>query len=169
MTSSAEQSPLTSVLASARSRVEAALDSNLPAADAAPTTLHQAMRYAVLNGGKRVRAALVYMTGKALSAPDERLDLPAIAVELIHAYSLVHDDLPCMDDDDLRRGQPTCHRAFDEATALLAGDALQTYAFELLTSAPVLNGPEGPALAMVRTLSAASGPAGMAGTCKLLC
>ena len=163
MTNDTQGASISAVLKDARDRVEAAIDAHLPDASLAPVTLHQAMRYAVLNGGKRVRAALVYMTGRALSAPDDRLEMPAVAVELIHAYSLVHDDLPCMDDDDLRRGQPTCHKAFDEATALLAGDALQTYAFELLTSTPSLTGADGPALAMVRTLSMASGPAGMAG------
>lgn len=113
-------------------RVHDALDSRLPAEDEAPQRLHSAMRYAVLNGGKRVRAVLVYATGEALGAGLHALDAPASAVEMIHAYSLVHDDLPCMDDDDLRRGQPTCHRAFDEATAMLAGDALQALAFETL-------------------------------------
>ena len=154
---------LDGVLVAAQTRVENALDRYLPPADAAPARLHQAMRYAVLNGGKRVRAALVYMTGYAVSAPDQRLDVPAVAVELIHGYSLVHDDLPAMDDDALRRGQPTCHIAFDEATALLAGDALQTYAFELLVDAPELSAANGPALAMVATLARASGPSGMAG------
>ena len=154
---------LDGMLVAARTRVENALDRYLPPADAAPARLHQAMRYAVLNGGKRVRAALVYMTGYAVSAPDQRLDVPAVAVELIHGYSLVHDDLPAMDDDALRRGQPTCHIAFDEATALLAGDALQTYAFELLVDAPELTAVNGPALAMVATLARASGPSGMAG------
>ena len=154
---------LDGMLVAARTRVENALDRYLPHADAAPERLHQAMRYAVLNGGKRVRAALVYMTGYAVSAPDQRLDVPAVAIELIHGYSLVHDDLPAMDDDALRRGQPTCHIAFDEATALLAGDALQTYAFELLVDAPELTAVNGPALAMVATLARASGPSGMAG------
>ncbi len=104
-------------------RVEHALDACLPAAAQAPARLHEAMRYVTLDGGKRVRASLVYAAGQAVGAPDAALDVPACAVELIHAYSLVHDDLPCMDDDDLRRGKPTCHKAYDEATALLAGDA----------------------------------------------
>jgi farnesyl diphosphate synthase len=120
------------------------------------------MRYAVLNGGKRVRAVLVYGTGQAVGAPLDRLDAPACAVELIHAYSLVHDDLPAMDDDDLRRGQPTCHRAFDEATALLAGDALQSLAFEILIKeedgVPMLRRAD-----MVCGLASASGSLGMAG------
>lgn len=151
------------VLATSRQRVESTLDLHLPDASAEPSKLHQAMRYAVLNGGKRIRATLVYMTGAALGAPPDRLEAPAAAVEIIHAYSLVHDDLPAMDDDDLRRGQPTCHIQFDEATALLAGDALQTYAFEMLARDPALNGSDGAALDMVLTLAHASGPAGMAG------
>ncbi|MEK7206883.1 MAG: polyprenyl synthetase family protein, partial [Pseudomonadota bacterium] len=99
-------------------RVERALDALLPAENTAPQRLHEAMRYATLNGGKRVRASLVYAAGQAVGAPDAQLNIPACAVEMIHAYSLVHDDLPCMDDDDLRRGKPTCHKAYDEATAL---------------------------------------------------
>jgi geranylgeranyl pyrophosphate synthase len=154
---------LSDILAVARARVEAALDAQLPGASEEPRQLHEAMRYAVLNGGKRVRAALVYLSGRAVSAPEERLDTPAIAVELIHAYSLVHDDLPAMDNDDLRRGQPTCHIAFDEATALLAGDAMQTHAFQLLAQASALNFPGGPALPMIATLASASGSGGMAG------
>ena len=119
-----------------RARVHAMLDRVLPPASQPPQRLHEAMRYAVLNGGKRIRAILVIATGEALQADAGRLDPPACAVELIHAYSLVHDDLPSMDDDDLRRGLPTCHRAFDEATAILAGDALHTLAFEILARAP---------------------------------
>src|SRR5690606_21431897 len=109
-------------------RVEAAMDRWLPPATLAPERLHDAMRYAVLGGGKRVRPLLIYATGETLGVAPERLDPAAAAVEMIHAYSLVHDDLPAMDDDDLRRGRPTCHRAFDEATAILAGDALQALA-----------------------------------------
>ena len=116
------------------------------------------MRYAVLNGGKRIRATLVIATGEALHADAERLEPPACAVELIHAYSLIHDDLPSMDDDDLRRGVPTCHRAFGEATAILAGDALQALAFETLAGAPAPDAGE-----LVRTLAQASGSHGMAG------
>ena len=123
--------------------------------------LQEAMRYACLQGGKRVRPLLVYASGLALGAELEPLDSPACAVELIHAYSLVHDDMPCMDDDDLRRGQPTCHIAYDQATALLVGDALQSKAFELLSQ------PSDLALAqqlrMVQTLAQASGSMGMAG------
>ncbi|MCU7854611.1 MAG: polyprenyl synthetase family protein, partial [Candidatus Thiodiazotropha sp. (ex Lucinoma borealis)] len=109
-------------------RVEQALDQLLPSTTTLPTRLHEAMRYATLNGGKRIRPLLVYAAGQALDIAQERLDAPACAVELIHAYSLVHDDLPAMDDDDLRRNQPTCHRAYDEATAILVGDALQSLA-----------------------------------------
>lgn len=116
------------------------------------------MRYASLNGGKRIRAALVYATAAALGVDADYLDFPACAVELIHAYSLVHDDLPCMDDDDLRRGKPTCHKAYDEATALLVGDALQTLAFEVLSNRSLPN-----ALTMVKALAQASGAGGMAG------
>src|SRR5256885_15853488 len=103
-----------------------------------PARLHDAMRYATLGGGKRLRAALVYASGEALGAALDTLDVPACAVELIHAYSLVHDDLPCMDNDDLRRGKPTVHRAFDEATAVVAGDALQPLPVELLAYDPAL-------------------------------
>ena len=147
---------------SARARVEQALARVLPAAEGRQRRLHEAMRYAVLNGGKRVRAMLVYWSGDTLGAPPGHADAPAAAVELIHAYSLVHDDLPCMDDDDLRRGMPTCHRAFDEATALLCGDALQTLAFEVLAGANNGLAAEQRA-AMVATLAAASGAQGMAG------
>ncbi len=146
-----------------RHRVELALDGCLPDASIPPSRLHEAMRYATLNGGKRIRACLVYAAGRAVGALDEMLDVPACAVELVHAYSLVHDDLPCMDDDDLRRSKPTCHRAYDEATALLVGDALLTLAFELLAS----NGPPviSPAqrVKMIATLSGGIGSRGMAG------
>ena len=145
-----------------RSRVAQALDRVLPAGEGRMARLHEAMRYAVLNGGKRVRAMLVYWSGGALGASPETLDAPAAAVELVHAYSLVHDDLPCMDDDDLRRGVPTCHRAFDEATALLCGDALQTLAFEVLAD-PGNGLDAAQRSAMVATLATASGSLGMAG------
>ena len=115
-------------------RVERALDRWLPSAEIHPRMLHSAMRYSVFNGGKRIRPVLVYATGKALGVPPEMLDGPACAVELVHDYSLIHDDLPAMDDDDLRRGKPTCHKAFGEATAILAGDALQALAFEVLAA-----------------------------------
>src|ERR1700724_4189309 len=119
-----------------QTRVQAVLDAALPSADLIPQRLHAAQRYAVLGGGKRLRPLLVYCTGEALGIPASALDAPAAAVELIHSYSLVHDDLPAMDDDDLRRGQPTTHRAFDEATAILAGDALPVFAVSLLARAP---------------------------------
>lgn len=150
-------------LADHRSRVEDYLAAHLPPDDVAPRRLHRAMRYAVLGQGKRVRPLLVYLTGEALGVPLSRLDAPAAAVELIHAYSLVHDDLPAMDDDELRRGRPTCHRAFDEATAILAGDALQVLAFELLSSDESMVAEPTRRLAMVRELATASGTAGMAG------
>ncbi len=146
-----------------RQRVEQALEARLPAANIEPVRLHQAMRYAVLNGGKRIRAVLVYATGKALNAELDHLDAPACAMELIHAYSLVHDDLPAMDDDDLRRGQPTCHKAFDEATAILSGDALQTQAFNLLAHGMPAGINADRCLEMIATLSQASGSRGMAG------
>ena len=141
-----------------QARVHAMLDCALPPATEPPRRLHEAMRYAVLNGGKRVRAILVIATGEALRAEAGRLEPAACAVEFIHAYSLVHDDLPSMDDDDLRRGVPTCHRAFGEATALLAGDALQSLAFETLAHAPVPDAGE-----LVRILARASSSRGMAG------
>ncbi len=154
-------------LAARIAQVEAALASALPPADALPERLHEAMRYAVLGGGKRIRACLVYAAGElaqasgvAASARDGALDHAAVAVELIHAYSLVHDDLPCMDDDALRRGRPTVHLAFDEATAMLAGDALQPLAFEQLATMPIA-----PALVVqaTRLLAQAVGSRGMVG------
>ena len=157
-----EPVPFIERLPAYQSRVHAMLERALPSASEPPRRLHEAMRYAVLNGGKRIRAILVIATGETLRADAGRLDAgrieaPACAVELIHAYSLVHDDLPAMDDDDLRRGISTCHRAFGEATALLAGDALQTLAFETLARAP---GPD--TGEMVRTLARACGSQGMA-------
>lgn len=130
--------------------------------DAAPAQIRlaEAMRYAALNGGKRMRAMLVYATGLLLDVPLDTLDYPAAAVELIHAYSLVHDDLPAMDNSPLRRGMPTCHLAFDEALAMLAGDTMQSLAFELLTNTPV---PSEIVLIMLRRLASASGLHGMAG------
>ena len=142
-------------------RTEAALNRFLPSAATAPARLHDAMRYAVLGGGKRVRPLLCHAAGEIFGAPPERLDAPACAVELIHAYSLVHDDLPCMDDDVLRRGKPTCHVEFDEATALLVGDALQTLAFQVLAGERVTDALR--QLAMVGLLAQASGSRGMAG------
>ena len=146
-----------------QSRVRDVLEAALPGAERIPQRLHAAQRYAVLGGGKRLRPLLVYCTGEALDIPASALDAPAAAVELIHSYSLVHDDLPAMDDDDLRRGQPTTHRAFDEATAILAGDALQVLAFSLLARdrAPTV-GAEA-RIKMIRILADASGTEGMAG------
>lgn len=143
-----------------RARSEAFLDTCLPDAATAPQRLHAAMRHAATGGGKRMRPLLVYAAGHLLGADEALLDAPAAAVELIHAYSLVHDDLPAMDDDDLRRGQPTVHIAFDEATAILAGDALQTRAFEVLADSPA---PDALRVAWLRTLASASGAAGMCG------
>ncbi len=154
-------SALHDFLSHRQQRVEQALTTVLPGSDIPPTRLHAAMRYATLNGGKRLRACLVYATGAALGVEIERLDAPACAVELIHAYSLVHDDLPAMDNDDLRRGKPTCHKAYDEATALLVGDALQSLAFEILTNTPGTNATQ--RLAMIQTLARAAGSQGMAG------
>lgn len=142
--------------------METTLDALLPSADHEPHALNQAMRYATLGGGKRVRALLTYAAGELGLAPAGALARAAAAVEMIHAYSLVHDDLPCMDDDVLRRGKATCHVAFDEATALLAGDALQTQAFAVL-AAPELGVEPARQLDMLRLLAHASGPLGMAG------
>lgn len=146
-----------------RNRCEAALESWLPAPETLPQHLHQAMRYSVLGGGKRVRALLVYAAGEVVGSEPARLDGPAAAVELIHAYSLVHDDLPAMDDDDLRRGKPTCHRAYDEATAILVGDALQSLAFEVLANDPAIGASPAVRVALVRELAAAAGSRGMCG------
>jgi farnesyl diphosphate synthase len=142
-------------------RIAERLDAALPPGSETPERLHTAMRYAVLNGGKRVRPLLVYASGECLSVPREKLDPPAAAIELIHAFSLVHDDLPAMDDDDLRRGKPTVHRKFDEATAILAADALQPLAFAVLAGADGLNDAE--ALQLVRLIAAACGSRGMTG------
>ncbi len=161
--SETDGSPLAELLRVYRERVNGALEHWLPPAGIQPTRLHEAMRYAVLGGGKRIRAVLVYATGAAVGARPEALDAPACAVELIHAYSLVHDDLPAMDDDDLRRGVPTCHRAFDEATAMLAGDALQSLAFYTLAHAPEIETDCSQRLEMLETLALASGSRGMAG------
>ncbi|HSO05806.1 MAG TPA: farnesyl diphosphate synthase [Pelomicrobium sp.] len=142
--------------------VERALDELLPSADVAPRRLHEAMRYTVMGGGKRVRPMLCYAAGALAGAPLERLRVAAVALELIHAYSLVHDDLPCMDDDVLRRGKPTCHVEYDEATALLVGDALQSLAFQLLAEYRLSEHAE-TQLRMVEVLARASGSRGMAG------
>ena len=146
-----------------QSRVQTFLGTVLPASDLSPQRLHAAQRYAVLSGGKRLRPLLVYCTGEALGVAVSALDAPAAAVELIHSYSLVHDDLPAMDDDDLRRGQPTTHRAFDEATAILAGDALQVLAFSLLARDRAAGVSSEARLKMIQILADASGTEGMAG------
>ena len=143
------------------SRVENALDATLPAATTEPKRLHDAMRYAVFNGGKRVRPLLVYAAGECLGLPEEALDAPAAAIELIHAFSLVHDDLPAMDDDDIRRGKPTLHRQFDEATAILAADAMQPLAFRVLADAR--DTPAGTSARLVRIVADAAGSVGMTG------
>ncbi|MGH8506322.1 MAG: polyprenyl synthetase family protein [Stenotrophobium sp.] len=141
-------------------RLQASFERWLPAANHYPARLHEAMRYACA-GGKRLRALLVYAAGDALNLPAATLDAPACAVELIHAYSLVHDDLPAMDDDALRRGQPTTHIAYDEATAILVGDALQALAFSVLAQAPGLS--DSQRIAMVGSLAEAAGSRGMVG------
>jgi farnesyl diphosphate synthase len=142
-------------------RVEAKLDSVLPGSDIEPSRLHEAMRYAIFNGGKRVRPLLVYATGESLGVPESLLDSPAAAIELIHAFSLVHDDLPAMDDDDLRRGMPTLHRKFDEATAILAADAMQPLAFAVLAG---IDGAAGEVRAgLVKLVADACGSTGMTG------
>src|SRR3974390_2355537 len=145
-----------------QARVEATLKRSLPGAQLAPARLHEAMRYATLEGGKRVRPLLTFAAGELADAEPGRLEIAAAAVELIHAYSLVHDDMPCMDDDVLRRGKPTVHVEYDEATALLVGDALQTLAFQLLAE-PMRQMEPARQLAMVRTLAVAAGSRGMAG------
>lgn len=150
-------------LADVQSHVQNLLEQYLPAETLNPQRLHSAMRHSALNPGKRLRPALVYACGEMLGCERTDLDIPAIVVELIHAYSLIHDDLPCMDDDDLRRGIPTCHIAFDEATAVLAGDALQTLAFELLAKDSTLKVSADTRLQMLTELSIASGSQGMGG------
>jgi len=149
-----------------QSEIDNALLSYLPSKSTAPTRLHEAMHYVVFNGGKRVRPVLVYAAGEALGAQLSTLHAPAVAVELIHAYSLTHDDLPAMDDDDLRRGNPTCHKAYDEATAILVGDALLTLAFDVLSQPCTTDCATenlGSQLKMIQILSKASGAAGMVG------
>src|SRR5881296_3531823 len=154
-------------MARVQARVEAALERFLPSEGIAPQRLHDAMRYAVLGGGKRIRPLLAFAAGEAsvgepVSADPARLEIAACAVECIHAYSLVHDDLPCMDDDVLRRGKPSVHVEYDEATALLVGDALQTLAFQLLAEHRLADEPRAQ-LEMVKLLAIAAGSRGMAG------
>ncbi|HEY4880954.1 MAG TPA: farnesyl diphosphate synthase [Steroidobacteraceae bacterium] len=143
--------------------MERALAARLPSAALLPERLHAAMRYSVLGGGKRIRPALLFATARTLGLAEDEVEGAACAIELVHAYSLVHDDLPAMDDDDLRRGRPTCHKAFDEATAVLVGDALQPLAFELLARDSALPASSGVRLALIGLLAEASGSFGMAG------
>ncbi len=144
-------------------RVDQAMERVLPPTDRAPSTLHEAMRYATLNGGKRIRPLLVYASGEVLGVDPRHLDAPAVAIEFLHAFSLVHDDLPAMDDDDLRRGRPTVHRQFDEATAILAADALQPLAFQVLAEAPPPPGGAAAQLEVVSLFTRACGSLGMTG------
>jgi farnesyl diphosphate synthase len=144
-------------------RVNAALDKYLPREDPPEHNLAEAIRYSVIGGGKRIRPAMVYAAGEAMGVSTDLLDIPACAVEMIHAYSLIHDDLPAMDDDDLRRGRPTCHKAFDEATAMLAGDALQALAYEILAKDDHEELTPEHRIQMLSLLTEASGAHGMAG------
>jgi len=150
-------------LALYQQEVDKALLHFLPSKNTQPERLHDALHYVVFNGGKRIRPVLVYASGQAMGANLEQLHAAASAVEMIHAYSLVHDDLPAMDDDDLRRGKPTCHKAYDEATAILAGDALLTRAFEVLADKDLNNPDSDTRLHMIKLLSQASGSIGMVG------
>lgn len=143
------------------SRVERRMDEALPAEKQAPDRLHSAMRYAAMSGGKRIRPLLVYAAGECLQVHPDRLDIPATAIEFIHAFSLVHDDLPAMDDDDLRRGRPTVHCKYDEATAILAADALQPLAFQVIASARQLSDSE--VRRLVELIASACGSLGMTG------
>ncbi|MEW5943799.1 MAG: polyprenyl synthetase family protein [Pseudomonadota bacterium] len=142
--------------------MEAVLGGLLPSSDIAPWRLHEAMRYVTLGGGKRIRPLLAFAAGELTGADPRRVEVAAAAVELIHVYSLVHDDLPCMDDDQLRRGKATCHVEYDEATALLVGDSLQSLAFQLLAEHPLADDAAAQ-LEMVKILAVASGSRGMAG------
>jgi geranylgeranyl pyrophosphate synthase len=146
-----------------RARMERALAARLPRTDQTPERLHAAMRYSVLGGGKRVRPILLLATARALGLSEDQVEAAACALELVHVYSLVHDDLPSMDDDDLRRGRATCHKAYDEATALLVGDALQSLAFELLARDPALPADAAIRMRLVELLARAIGSLGMAG------
>lgn len=144
-------------------RIERVLEDALPAVALPPTRLHEAMRYSVLGAGKRVRPLLVYASGETLGVAPDYLDAPAAAIEMMHAFSLVHDDLPAMDDDELRRGRPTTHRAFDEATAILAADALQPLAFQTLIDSPALRAHPVEQVQLVGLLAEACGSNGMTG------
>ncbi|WP_232020195.1 (2E,6E)-farnesyl diphosphate synthase [Sulfuriflexus mobilis] len=163
LTQTTENPALQPLMQTYQARTETVLGHWLPTGNTHPAELHAAMRYSVLGGGKRVRAVLVYLTGQALGIPLEQLDGPASTVELIHAYSLIHDDLPAMDDDDLRRGKPTCHKAFNEAIAVLAGDALHSLAFHILAHDPAMQCAAASRLMMVDVLARAIGSRGMAG------
>jgi len=154
---------LQSSITKCQQRINGVLNKYLPAEQELPSRLHQAMRYASLDAGKRLRPLLVYSCGEAFNANTDDLDAAAAAVECIHVYSLIHDDLPAMDDDDLRRGKATCHIHYDEATAILAGDALQTLAFDILLNHPLSLKAEPFRLAMLKELSQASGSLGMGG------
>jgi geranylgeranyl pyrophosphate synthase len=151
------------LLKSWQKRMESALAERLPGSDVEPARLHQAMRYSSLGGGKRIRPALVFATARTLGIAEREVDAIACAIEFVHVYSLVHDDLPAMDDDDLRRGRPTCHKAYDEATAILAGDALQSLAFQVLASDSSLSVAPATRLRLISLLGEASGTFGMAG------
>ena len=150
-------------LSSYQQRVNSALDKYLPTDDPPEHNLAEAIRYSVIGGGKRIRPAMVYAAGEAMGVSNDLLDIPACAIEMIHAYSLIHDDLPAMDDDDLRRGRPTCHKAFDEATAILAGDALQALAYEILAKDDHKELTPEHRINMLSLLTEASGAHGMAG------
>jgi geranylgeranyl diphosphate synthase, type II len=156
-------SGLNDLIKSCKERIERTLDTWLPPPTRPPVVLHQAMRYAALAGGKYIRPLLIYATGKTLNVTPDRLDGPACAVELIHAYSLVHDDLPAMDNDELRRGKPACHKAFGEAVAILTGDALQSLAFHILAHDMAIGVSALQRLQMIQTLTTATGSMGMAG------
>ncbi len=154
---------LTQVMPTWLARIEDRLAHWLPPQKKYNAKFHEAMRYSTLDGGKRIRPLLIYATGTATGQNLNELDGPACAVEMIHVYSLIHDDLPCMDDDDLRRGKPTCHKAFGEATAVLAGDALQALAFKILATDPAMTSDPAIRLNMIATIATAAGYQGMAG------
>lgn len=153
----------TAIIETWQSRFENVLPTYLPESSQTPPLLLQAMRYSAMAGGKRIRPLFVYASGRALDLNEDQLDGIAVAIELIHTYSLIHDDLPSMDDDDLRRGQASCHRKFDEATAILAGDALQALSFEILAADPALSLEPKQQLAIILGLARACGANGMAG------
>src|SRR3989442_3688724 len=158
---SAEPHAFAAQLESWRVRMERALSARVPGSDGVPGRLHEAMRYSVLGGGKRVRPILLFATARTLGLAEGDVEAAACALELVHVYSLVHDDLPAMDDDDLRRGRPTCHKAYDEATAILVGDALQALAFAVLANDSTGNISPAARLAMIRILARAAGTGGM--------